>query len=226
MKNRKGLVIALSCLIVVCLCVSIFAYIKNTNTIHREEIRYMQTNENLVSQVKESKELSKTVDSSAVCVLVSTELFSKKTVKRDGIYYSLVEVIDSSQEDMPQFITVAHKAKQLKKDGTFILFLNPVHQCSEDCWINQKNEYQYTLAFDEHTVYYLSGGEAGAIEVVEEADGAGRLTAYNEATQKEVEKLIGKTTEDFYAWFEQKYTAPESSETEITVPIPETTLAP
>ncbi len=226
MKKRKALVVSLSCLIVVCFCVSVFAYIKNTNTLHKEEIRYMQTNENLVSQIKESKELSETVDSSAVCVLVSTEIFSKETVKRDGIYYSLVEVLNSSQEDMPRFITVAHKAKQLKQDGTFILFLNPGHQCSEDCWINQKNKYQYTLVFDEHTVYYLGGGEAGAIEVVEEADGVGSLLAYNEATQKEVENLIGKTTEDFYAWFEQKYTDSESTETEITVPVPETTQAP
>ncbi len=102
------------------------------------------------------------------------------------------------------------------------MFLNPVHQCSKDCWINKK-QYHYTVAFDEHTVYYLSGAETGAIEVVEKTGGVGKLSAYNEDTQKEVEKLIGKTTEDFYEWFEQKYMTPESGEKEITVTEPETT---
>lgn len=224
MKKAKKIIALVVCIIVVCASIGVFVWDYNS-TIHREEIYYVKSKENVISLIKKPMELNEVVDSSAVCVLVSTDLFKKETVKRDGIYYSLVEVLDSSQEDIPQLITVAHRAKQLKKDGSFILFLNPVHQCSEDCWINKK-QYHYTVAFDEHTVYYLSGAETGAIEVVEKNTGAGKLSAYNEDTQKEVENLIGKTTEDFYAWFEQKYAAPESNETETTVPIPETTQTP
>ncbi len=222
MKKAKKIIALVICIIVVCTSIGVFVWDYNS-TIHSEEIYYVKSKENVISLIKKPLELNEVVDSSAVCVLVSTDLFKKETVKREGVYYSLVEVIDSSKDDIPQIITVVHKAAQLKKSGTFILFLNPVHQCSEECRINKN---RYTVAFDEHSVYYMSGAETGAIEVVEENDGVGSLSANKEDSQKEVENLIGKTTEDFYAWFEQKYAAPESNETETTVSIPETTQTP
>lgn len=114
MKKAKKIIALVICIIVVCTSIGVFVWDYNS-TIHSEEIYYVKSNETIISRIKNPMGLSNIIDSSEVCVLVSTELFRKETVKRDGVYYSSVEVLNSSEEDMPQIITVVHKAEQLKK---------------------------------------------------------------------------------------------------------------
>ncbi len=84
MKKAKKIITLVICIIVVCTSIGVFVRDYN-NTIHKEEIYYMKSNENIISQIKRTFELNNVIDSSSVCVLVSTELFSKETVKRDGV---------------------------------------------------------------------------------------------------------------------------------------------